>query len=269
VAAIPLYAYGFAHWDGNLVAARAGDLGLVLGAWMLLSAATMWLNAHLDQRDASAVFARLVPVPRSTHWFGMCGLVVSVALAWAADRTSGVAAAAAAFLSVLYSHPRIAWKGHPLLGPLANALGYGVLSPLAGWALSGVPATPRALVTLGLWTLWMLGAYFAAQVFQGPEDAAHGYRTLVVTHGPVRTLRVARACMNTAVVLAAVLTIAGVYPRLTLFAYPLFLWADAHTRRWLSAPDRGGAQAAERLLRRMLLGGLGLAALAYVAYWIE
>jgi 4-hydroxybenzoate polyprenyltransferase len=264
-----LYAYGYAHWEADLVAGRAGALALVLASWMLLSAGTMWLNAGLDQLDTSAVFARPTPVPDGIRWFGMGALVLSVALAWAADRTSGLSAASAALLSVLYSHPRTAFKGHPLLGPVVNAVGYGVLSPVAGWALSDARVTPRALATLGLWTLWMLGAYFAAQVFQGQQDAARGYRTLVVTRGPACTLGVARGCMNTAVALAAILTVAGLYPRLTLLAYPVFWWADARARRWLARPDRGGAPAAEQLFRRMLLGGIALAGLAYVAYWLE
>ena len=267
MAAIPLYAYGYAHWEADLVAGRVGDLLLVLVAWMLLSAGTMWLNAGLDQTDASAVFARPTTVPRGIRWFGVGALALSVALAWAAERTSGLAAAAAALLSILYSHPRTACKGHPLFGPLVNAVGYGVLSPMAGWALSGARPTPRAFVTWGLWTLWMLGAYFAAQVFQAEQDAARGYRTLVVTLGPARTLGVARGCMNTAVALAAILTVGGLYPRLTLLAYPLFLWADAHARRWHAAPEGGGAARAEQLLRRMLAGGIVLGALAYLAYW--
>jgi 4-hydroxybenzoate polyprenyltransferase len=236
---------------------------------MLLSAGTMWLNAGLDQMDASAVFARPTPVPDGIRWFGAAALALSIALAWVADPRSGLCAASSALLSVLYSHPRTACKGHPLLGPLVNAVGYGVLSPTAGWALTDARATPRTCVTLGLWTLWMLGAYFAAQVFQAEQDAARGYRTLVVTLGPRRTLRVARGCMNAAIAVAAILTVGGLYPRLTLLAYPLFFWADAHARRWLAAPDGGGAAGAEQLLRRMLAGGIALGALAYLDYWLE
>jgi 4-hydroxybenzoate polyprenyltransferase len=268
VAAIPLYAYGYAHWEAGLAAGRMGALWLVLAAWICLSVGTMWLNAGLDQTDAAAVFARPTPVPGGIRWFGAGALAVSVALAWAADPGSGLCAASAAVLSVLYSHPRTAFKGHPHLGPLVNAIGYGLLSPIAGWALSGARPTPRSYVTLGLWALWMLGAYFAAQVFQAEQDAARGYRTLVVTHGPVRTLRVARGCMNMAIAWAAILTAGGLYPRLTLLAYPLFFWADAHARRWQAAPDGAGAARAEQLLRRMLTGGMALAALAYLDYWL-
>ena len=267
ISGIVLFGYGFAHWDLLLVARAPVGLALVLAAWTLGNAGTMWLNAALDREESSAVFAQGGPIPRRIDIAGYAALAGAVALASAVNCVAATCVTGCSVLAIAYSHPRTAWKGQPILGPLVNVVGYGVLSPLAGWSLVEVPVSARAAVTFALWSLWLLGAYWSAQAFQQADDRARGYRTLVVTHGPRTTLRVARWCMNSAIVAAFVLTAAGVYPRLTLLAYPTFLVADRWMVRWQEQPDGGNPAWATGLFVRMLSGGLLLFALAYVDYW--
>ncbi len=266
---IVLFGYGFAHWDRDLYLVRPGALGIVLVAWSLGHVGTLWLNAALDRDQEAAVFARARPVPRGLDRAAYAALALAVGASVAAGPRAMACVIASALLSVAYSHPRLGCKGHPLGGPLVNGLGYGLLSPLAGATVAPGPPTPRLLVTLALWSTWLLGAYFAAQAFQEKEDRARGYRTLVVTHGPAVTLRVARRLMGAAILGALALTLVGVYPRLTLLAYPGFLAADAWMARWQRAPGGGGPGWAVGLFVRMLLAGLAVFALAWVDYWFS
>jgi 4-hydroxybenzoate polyprenyltransferase len=181
---IPCIGYGFAHWDRALDWTRPAAFLVVLLAWSLLNAGALWLNAALDRDDAGALYARATPLPEHLRSYAYASLALATALAGLASVATGLCAAACALLAVLYSHPLTAWKGHAVLGPAVNALGYGILSGLAGWVLVGVSMNWRTAVTFALMTLWLVGATFAAQAFQQRDDAHHGYRTLVVTHGP-------------------------------------------------------------------------------------
>jgi hypothetical protein len=227
-----------------------------LAAWALLHAGTLWLNAALDRDEGEVLLGRAVPVPVDIVPWGYAALVAAVGVAWSAAAAIGLACAGCAVLAVLYSHPRFAWKAHPLGGPVVNALGYGLLSPFAGFAAAGVAPDKRSVAVWILGAVGVLGAYFAAQAFQQAEDSARGYRTLVVTHGPVACLQAARVCVAVGLVGAVALAVAGWLPRVCLVCLPLHLWVDAHFRAWIARGDGGDESWARELARRLLWAGL-------------
>jgi 4-hydroxybenzoate polyprenyltransferase len=263
---LPLVGFGFAHWDHALDLQNGPAMLLLLLAWCLLHAGTMWLNAALDPGQGEVLYGRPVPVPPYVRLWAMLALAACVALATWAQVATGLVAAACAILAVLYSHPRTAWKGRPLLGPLTNVAGYGVLSPLAGWSLVGVPFTLRFGVTLGLLASWILGAYFAAQSFQQEDDRAAGHRTLVATAGPRTVLRAARLSCDFGALGVAVLCAIGWYPRICLVFVP-FAWAlDRWLRRWMAQPGGGDEAWARGLARRGVTLAIVLVGSAAGAY---
>jgi 4-hydroxybenzoate polyprenyltransferase len=271
VLCLPLVGFGWAHWDHalNLREGEGVALLLVLGAWVALQTGTLWLNAALDRDRGEVLFGRAVPVPSGIVLAAVGALVVAILLACAAHPVAGGAALLCAVLAVLYSHPRIAWKGHPLGGPLVNGVGYGLLSSLAGWAVVGVSPTPRALVVWLLGGLGTLGCYFAAQAFQQEEDCARGYRTLVATHGPVGALAAARLCLGAGFLGGTLLATLGWLPRLCLAALPLGLWIDGWLRRWARQPAGGNEGWARGLALRLLAAALLGIGLAYLDYGID
>lgn len=245
---LPLLGYGFAHWDRALMAWRPWTLLPLLAAWACLQAGTLWLNAARDRDEGEVLLGVSVPVPDGTATLGLLGLLLAVALAALADPLAGACALGCAVLSVLYSHPRTAWKGHPVLGPAVNALGYGVLSPLAGYAVVGTRPTWRAAAVLLLIVLAVIGWTFISQAFQGDEDRARGDRTLAATHGTLACLRVGRLCLGAASVGLVVLVVAGWLPGPVLVGLVGAWWTD----RALAA---AGAFR-ERLARRALWRGV-------------
>jgi 4-hydroxybenzoate polyprenyltransferase len=260
---VPAMGYGMALWGYALMPWRPVDLLGVLVAWALLSAGTLWLNAALDGEEGGAVFAPRTGHPAGLRGWGMGALAAAVLVAIRADRRAGIACGICAVLAVLYSHPKTAWKGHPVLGPLVNVAGYGVLSPLAGWFVAEVPMDFRTAAAFGSLALTVLGSTFAAQAFQREDDARRGYRTLVVTHGPATCLRAAHGLMRVSVVLVGALSVVGYYPRLCLVGLPAFWLADRWMFRWRGKPGGGVPSDAVGLLVRMLLGAVVLVVLAY------
>jgi len=269
VALLPILGFVFAYWDHGCIEAASVSLPrLVLLAliWAVPHAGTMWLNAALDRDEAPTLFGQKAAVPAQIEAWAYGSLAVSLAAAAWLEGRLFLAVLGCALLSVLYSHPRTAWKGHALLGPLVNVLGYGVLSPLGGFFLTGFAPTLRGLAVLLTALPWIATAYFAAQAFQEDEDRARGYRTLVAMRGAAFTLRVTRGCFLAALALTAGLAALGWFPRLILASLPLFLWVDRLLVAWTKQPSGGDAGWAKRYFLRLTATGLAVLALVSLDY---
>jgi 4-hydroxybenzoate polyprenyltransferase len=265
---LPVAGFGWAHWDRALDLRGGTELLRVLAGWSLLQAGTLWLNAALDRDQGEVLLGRPVAVPAGIVPLAYLALMLAVGLAFLGARLAGCAAAACSLLALLYSHPRTAWKGQPVLGPLVNGVGYGLLSPLAGWAVVHVAPDLRTVLVWLLSGLAVLGCYFAAQAFQGDEDRARGYRTLVATHGPRAALLAGRICICVALLGGTTLAAIGFLPRLCLAALPLAWWIDRWLQRWAARADGGSERWARGLALRMLAAGLVCVVLAYVDYGV-
>jgi 4-hydroxybenzoate polyprenyltransferase len=159
--------------------------------------------------------------------------------------------AACAALAVGYSHRAVGWKAHRFGGPAGNVLGYGLLSPLAGFGVVGVSLHLRPVLVLIGVMFGVLGAYFAAQVFQEREDRARGYGTLVARCGAQAAVRATRWSLGAASGTLALLAVVGFLPRVVLLGLPGSLWVDRWCVQWAALPGGGGVAAALELSRRL------------------
>lgn len=260
-----LVGYGYGHWERAVDLAWPAEFALLLPIWSLLHIGTMWLNAARDQDEGPLMFGEAVAVPPHLASLGYVALLGCLLLALMAHPIARLCAIGCVLLAVLYSHPRTAWKAHPVGGPLVNVIGYGVLTPLAGIAVTRATLGPRVAITLACTGLAMLGLSFAAQAWQRDEDAARGDRTLVVTHGPRVTLWAARICIGSAAGIGLVSAAVGLYPRACLVALPGLIVVDRHFAAWL-AKGEGGPQDAKGLLLRMALSAIVLIGAAMATY---
>jgi 4-hydroxybenzoate polyprenyltransferase len=251
--------YGLGLWEMAWDPAAGGPLLAVLVAWSLLHAGTLWLNADLDRDEGAVLFGGRAPVPDGARRAGLLALLGCVTLGMLAGPAAGRCAALAALLALLYSHPATAWKGRPMLGPLTNGVGYGVLTPLAGWSVVGAAVTGRTLAVLAVLALAMLGLSLLAQVGQGDEDRARGYRTLAARAGDAAAARGAQVAVASAGALFVGLAGVGLLPRLVLAAALPLGWVVSRLGR-----ARDGAAAA-----RGVLGLLGVALLAFALALVD
>lgn len=259
VALLPLIGISFAYWDHGCTVpgfAAFPHLFFLALLWAVPHMGTMWLNAALDRDEGPVLWGKSVPVPAGIEKYAYATLAAAVWVAFAVHRGLGACVLGCAILSVLYSHPRTAWKKHPLLGPFANALGYGILSPLGGWIYAGVPPTLRGALVLGIGVAFVLAAYLGAQAFQEKEDRARGDRTPVVVCGPRLTLDLARALFAVGAALAIGFAALGWFPRTVLLAAPAFWMIDRHLVRWRRHPEGGDVTWAAGFFRRLVFTGL-------------
>lgn len=265
VVMLPVGGFGYGLWErGSTIslAAVAPSLGKIAVVWLLGHAGAMWLNAVLDRDEGGVLLGRPVAVPRYTAPLGYASLALSATAAffWFGWLV-GTLVLLCALLSILYSHPRIALKGHPAGGPLVNGVGYGSISPTAGWLIALPVFSYRSVFTLIAIAFFVLGLYFAAQVFQFDEDRKRGYRTFVALHGGIQTLRLARLCFALPVFTLLTLSLIGLYPRSLWLSAPFFVWADRVFDSWrdhVEDPAYAG-----RLVQRLFITGLVLIASAY------
>lgn len=257
---LPVVGYGYAHWEHGLGLSGVGDMVLVVAAWGLLHAGTMWLNANLDRDRGPVLFGDAGSFVPSAAAAGHVALTGAPLVAAFAGRGPGLCAATCAALAVAYSHPRLAWKGHAVFGPAINVVGYGVLSPAAGWLVVGRPVTPRTVLMVAVFCSFIFALYLNAQCFQRSEDQARGYRTLVVTHGARGVQRAMRAAWLIGAGALLAMCLRGWLPELCA---PAILLVPPLVRTTVASPT---ARDALRSARVALAYGIALLALAWAEH---
>ena len=183
-------------------------LGLVL--WVVaLNGGTLAINSAFDRDEGDVAYLRRPPPPPPGLFaFGMCLMVMGLVLAAALlPPRFALLYAACLVMSVLYSVPPVRLKAVAGADWVINLVGFGTLTPLAGWASTGVPlARWGLLLTIGF------GALFAAlypltQLYQFDEDSRRGDRTFALVVGKRASLGIAIGCV--------------------LLAFGIFAWAVA------------------------------------------
>ena len=130
-------------------------------------------------------------------------------------------------LSVLYSVPPLRLKSVPGADWIINMLGFGTLTPYAGWAATGVPLDRAHGLVLVAFCPLFAALYPLTQIYQLEEDRGRGDRTLALLLGVRRSLVVSLAAAGAAFGLLAPPGIrAGWGPRRSL----ALGWRLAHAR---------------------------------------
>ena len=269
VSLLPMIGFAYAYWDHGCedpTLAPFATMGLLALAWAVPHAGTMWLNAGLDRDDKPTLFGESVSVPPHVGLYAYPTFAFSIGLGFWLGTGVGVCVVLCTILSILYSHPRTAWKAHAFGGPFVNAAGYGALSPLGGFLVSGFAPTIRGAAVLAVAVTWITTAYFAAQAFQEEEDRERGYRTLVVTRGAAFTLRMTRVLFWLAGGGTLALAAFGWFPRVVLVAFPGLLWVDRLIADWERQPKGGDESWARRFFLRMFAVSLSVLLCVSVDY---
>ena len=175
------------------------------GLWVIcLNGGTLALNSAFDRDEADIAYLRHPPSPPA-HLAGFGFLLMLAGLLGAILLPFGyrVAYAACLVLSVLYSVPPARLKAVAGADWIINMVGFGTLTPYAGWAATGIPVGPIGrLILLGFCPLFA-ALYPLTQIYQFEEDARRGDRTLARTLGVRRSLLIAIGAALAAFILFA------------------------------------------------------------------
>jgi 4-hydroxybenzoate polyprenyltransferase len=168
-------------------------LGLVL--WVVcLNGGTLALNSAYYRDEGDIAYLRQPPPPPGyLAGFGLSLMLAGLLGAFLLPRGYRLAYAVCLVLSVLYSVPPFRLKAVPGADWLINMVGFGTLTPYAGWAATGLPVGPVGRLVLLAFCPLFAALYPLTQIYQFEEDARRGDRTLARALGVRRSLVVASA----------------------------------------------------------------------------
>ena len=158
----------------------------------LLNGGTLAINSAFDKDEGDIGYLKAPPKPpEHLLAFSSVLLAASAGLGFLLPRPFAQLNLACVVMSILYSVPPVRLKARAGWDLLINCLGFGLFTPLAGWALTGRPFD-RGI----LWASWGFAFLFAAlypmtQIYQVAEDGRRGDRTLVIRMGVGRSLALA------------------------------------------------------------------------------
>ncbi|MFL5576770.1 MAG: UbiA family prenyltransferase, partial [Gemmatimonadaceae bacterium] len=173
---------------GRAATLRGERIGTLLAALvvvvLLVNGATLAINSAFD-RDAGDVgyLDAPPPVPRHLVAFSLALFALAVAVAARLPRPFFLTTAACVVMSLLYSVPPVRLKAVAGADWLINMIGFGTLTPYAGWAASGRPLTDAAAWALVAFCPLFAALYPLTQLYQIDEDRARGDRTLAIAVG--------------------------------------------------------------------------------------
>lgn len=178
---------------GALRGERLGPALLGVLLWVVcLNGGTLALNSAVDRDEGDIAYLhRPPPPPAHLAGFGLALMSAGLAGSLLLPVAYRLVYAACLVLSVLYSVPPFRLKAVPGADWAINMLGFGTLTPYAGWAATGLPVdTAGLLVLIGFCPLFA-ALYPLTQIYQYEEDARRGDRTLARALGLRRSLIVA------------------------------------------------------------------------------
>ena len=175
---------------GVISGARLGSAVLGTVLWVVcLNGGTLALNSAYDRDEGDIAYLRRPPpAPEHLAGFGFGLMVLGLLGATLLPAGYRAAYAICVGMSVLYSVPPLRLKAVPGADWVINMVGFGTLTPYAGWAATGVPMdSVHGLVLLGFCPLFA-ALYPLTQIYQFEEDRRRGDRTLALMLGVKRSL---------------------------------------------------------------------------------
>lgn len=167
-----------------------GTVVFVIG----LNGGTLALNSAFDKDEGDIAYLRRPPPPPpGLSLFGLGLMLLGLAVATRLPPGFLSAYGICVVLSILYSVPPIRLKARAGMDWVINMAGFGLLTPYAGWALTGRPVSGPGGMVLGSFALLFGALYPLTQLYQLEEDRRRGDRTLASVLGMSRSLAVALA----------------------------------------------------------------------------
>src|SRR5687768_9693678 len=224
-----------------LGAAWRTRLGFALGLWVVcLNGGTLAINSAFDRDSGDIGYLDAPPpVPRGLLSFGLALMAIGQAAALLLPRGFAIAYAICFALSVVYSVPPFRWKAVAGADWVINMIGFGTLTPYAGWAATGLDVGPVPALVLFAFCPLFAALYPLTQLYQFDEDRARGDRTLALMLGMRASLSVAVAASGVAFACFAVAAIMARLPATRAFPLAVAgaLWL-AILARWAARSRR-------------------------------
>ncbi len=190
---------------GLRMGAHLSEALLGIALWVVcLNGGTLALNSAFDRDEGDIAYLRRPPPPPRGLAVASLGLMLAgQGAAVLLPPAYQVAYATCVVLSVLYSVPPMRLKAVAGADWIINMVGFGTLTPYAGWAATGLPLDrARGLALIAFCPLFA-ALYPLTQIYQLEEDTRRGDRTLATVLGVGGSLDAAAAALVIAFALFA------------------------------------------------------------------
>ena len=158
----------------------------------LMNGGTLAINSAFDKDEGDIGYLKAPPKPpEHLVAFSSWLLGASALLGFLLPLPFALINLACVVMSVLYSVPPPRLKARAGWDLLINCVGFGLLTPLAGWALTGRPFGHLILLASAGFAFLFASLYPMTQIYQVAEDSRRGDRTLVIQMGVGRSLGLA------------------------------------------------------------------------------
>lgn len=156
-----------------------------IAAWVIgLNGGTLALNSAFDRDEGDIAYLHSPPpAPRWLAHFGLLFMVGGLLVTWSVGPIWRTIYALCMVLSVAYSVPPLRLKRVAGVDWLINMAGFGLLTPLAAWELSGRPLNSVALLVFIGFALLFGALYPLTQLYQMDQDRARGDRNFALLLG--------------------------------------------------------------------------------------
>ena len=182
---------------GTLLAAGWGlPGGTSLLGWFifvgLMNGGTLAINSAFDKDEGDIGYLKAPPRPPEHLLAFSSGLLGSSAvLGFLLPLPFALINLACVVMSVLYSVPPPRLKARAGWDLVINCVGFGLLTPLAGWALTGRPFSRTVLLASIGFAFLFATLYPMTQIYQVAEDSRRGDQTLTIRLWVGRSLTLA------------------------------------------------------------------------------
>ncbi|MFZ1614473.1 MAG: UbiA family prenyltransferase [Holophaga sp.] len=175
-------------------------LGAAAFGWfvfvVLMNGGTLAINSAFDQDEGDIGYLKQPPKPpKYLFHVSAAMLFLSLGLGFLLPPLFAWSNALCVVMSFLYSVPPVRLKARAGWDVLINCLGFGLLTPMAGWGITGRPPTATFLALCVGFALLFGALYPLTQIYQIEEDRARGDRTLVIKLGEGLSLALALVAM--------------------------------------------------------------------------
>ena len=196
---------------GLRAGAHLSEALLGVALWVVcLNGGTLALNSAFDRDEGDIAYLRRPPPPPRGLAVASLGLMLAgQGAALLLPPAYQVAYATCVVLSVLYSVPPMRLKAVAGADWIINMVGFGTLTPFAGWAATGLPLDPARGLALIAFCPLFAALYPLTQIYQLEEDIRRGDRTLATVLGVGGSLDAATAALAVAFALFAAAGVAA------------------------------------------------------------